>query len=144
MITQEQIIMLQALANGCDPTTGELFPPDSLYNKPEIIRAIANAVFTLQEKKATNLPLALSKKMKAKQASNIANGNPGNHGLRWQPQDKEHVINSYKEGEDLRQVAAMIERKPTALLSVLYDAKLINTDKQTKMFIELANNRKAN
>ena len=32
--------MLQALAAGTDPVIGEIFPADSPYNQPEIIRAL--------------------------------------------------------------------------------------------------------
>lgn len=37
--------IVRALANGIDPTTGEIFPKDSAYNSPEVIRAL----FTLLE-----------------------------------------------------------------------------------------------
>ena len=32
--------ILRTLANGVDPTTGELLPEDSVYNAPEVIRAL--------------------------------------------------------------------------------------------------------
>lgn len=32
--------ILQLLADGIDPTTGELLPDESPYNKPEVIRAL--------------------------------------------------------------------------------------------------------
>ena len=32
--------ILQLLADGVDPTTGELLPDESPYNKPEVIRAL--------------------------------------------------------------------------------------------------------
>ena len=32
--------IVRALADGVDPTTGETFPKESVYNSPEIIRAL--------------------------------------------------------------------------------------------------------
>lgn len=37
--------IVRDLADGIDPRTGELLPPDNLYNSPEVIRAL----FTLLE-----------------------------------------------------------------------------------------------
>ena len=41
--------IVRILADGIDPITGEIFPEDSVYNSPEVIRAL----FTLLE--ATNM-----------------------------------------------------------------------------------------
>lgn len=38
--------IVRSLADGIDPTTGEVFPIDSVYNAPDVIRAL----FTLLEK----------------------------------------------------------------------------------------------
>ena len=38
--------IVRILADGIDPITGEIFPEDSVYNSPEVIRAL----FTLLEK----------------------------------------------------------------------------------------------
>lgn len=43
--------ILQALAAGTDPVTGEIFPADSPYNQPEIIRAL---FFALDELRASS------------------------------------------------------------------------------------------
>ena len=37
--------IVRALADGIDPTTGEVFPEESVYNAPEVIRAL----FTMLE-----------------------------------------------------------------------------------------------
>ena len=41
--------ILQALAIGTDPVTGEVFPADSPYNQPEIIRALFFAINQLED-----------------------------------------------------------------------------------------------
>ena len=47
--------IIRVLADGVDPTTGEVLPNESVYNSPDVIRAL----FTVLEEveKATNDPL---------------------------------------------------------------------------------------
>lgn len=39
--------ILQALADGVDPVSGEMFPPDSPYQQPEVIRALFYGVLDI-------------------------------------------------------------------------------------------------
>ena len=39
--------IVSALADGIDPTTGEVLPEDSIYNKGEIIRALYTVLSSL-------------------------------------------------------------------------------------------------
>ena len=43
--------IISALAEGVDPTTGELLPEDSVYNKGDIIRALYTVLSSLDAKK---------------------------------------------------------------------------------------------
>lgn len=45
--------IVRTLANGVDPTTGEVLPDESVYNSPEVIRAL----FVILESCNTNLEL---------------------------------------------------------------------------------------
>lgn len=51
--------ILQALAAGTDPITGEVFPADSPYNQPEIIRANSKPL----PKKETRVYREMNRKM---------------------------------------------------------------------------------
>ena len=42
--------LLRALADGIDPTTGQPLPDESVYNRPEIIRALHCVLQKLQER----------------------------------------------------------------------------------------------
>ena len=57
-------VIVRTLADGVDPTTGELLPADSVYNSPDVIRAL----FTLLE--------AASEKKKVEQIPNRNAGKP--------------------------------------------------------------------
>lgn len=43
--------IVQMLADGVDPATGEVLVDDSVYNKPEVIRALYTVLGALTEKK---------------------------------------------------------------------------------------------
>lgn len=66
MQTSEAIRILQALAEGVDPSTGELFAPDSPYENPKVVRALFLAVRALErrgenEQPKRNLPESAGK-----------------------------------------------------------------------------------
>ena len=57
----EALEVIEALADGVNPLTGEVFADDSLYQKPKVIRALHKAIDALKrfakfEKRRQNLP----------------------------------------------------------------------------------------
>jgi len=74
---------LEALANGCDPVSGEIFSEDSPYSQPQIIRTLFHAVTALKNSNdaATSGRVKLTKE--AKQQLNREKGLPFNYGLGW-------------------------------------------------------------
>lgn len=48
MDTSEAIRIIEALANGADPVTGELFPESSPYNNLQVIRALFQTLQALE------------------------------------------------------------------------------------------------
>ena len=54
--------LLSWLADGVDPFSGEVFPPDHVLQRPQIIRALFHAILALKPAKpATDLPAAAGK-----------------------------------------------------------------------------------
>ncbi len=49
MKTIDTMHIIQALANGTDPVTGEVFPDASPYNHPKIIRALFQTLKALEQ-----------------------------------------------------------------------------------------------
>lgn len=73
MEISEAIKVLQALANGVDPHTGEVFPPDSPYQNPQVIRALFLALRALEGRRENkqskrNLPENAGKPWDASEA----------------------------------------------------------------------------
>ncbi|MRX78933.1 hypothetical protein GJU39_22980 [Pedobacter petrophilus] len=79
--------ILQALAAGTDPMTGEVFPAYSPYNHPEIIRALFITINQLE---------AIAEK--------------GNKGLAWNKQEDALLTQRFNEGIKITQLAKLHSR----------------------------------
>jgi len=94
--------ILLALAAGTDPITGEVFPADSPYNQPEIIRAL---LFALDELRAI--------------------AEKGNQGLPWNEQEDELLAERFNEGIKITQLAKLHSRTYGAIKARLLKLELL-------------------
>lgn len=83
--------ILSALANGVNPTTGEVFPPDSPYQASEIVRALYVAVRVLEA------PAARAKPAR----SNL----PSNVGKPWTEEEDQRLLAEFDRGRAPRALA---------------------------------------
>ena len=86
--------ILQQLANGVDPHTGEVFRADSPYQHPQTVRALYLALEAMQQpvqRKAKSLP--------------------DNAGKPWSPEDDQTLGAGFDAGKDPKQLA--VEHKRT-------------------------------
>ncbi len=129
MNQQRAVSIVSALANGVDPMTGEVFDEASPYNHPDVIRALFNLINALppiselSEQKVLSRPAT---KEELKQKKNLASGLPKNYGIRWSPEDIEHVITQYKTVGDIELIAQKVERKPGSIIGLLEKQKIIS------------------
>ena len=98
--------ILATLAEGVDPTTGELLPDDSVCNKGEIVRALYTVLNCLDEKK--------SKKNK-----------PSNAGKPWSKEDDEMLKVWFKSGMTKKEISTKLERSIGSISSRLARLGLI-------------------
>jgi len=120
MNTKKAKEIVEMLADGVDPTTGEILPPDSHFNDPEIIRAL----FTVL--RSVRLPVKASKKpIKEKQKENIENGKPKNAGLPWTQKQKNKVALLFDQGKTTKELSKYLERTKGAIISELTHQGLI-------------------
>jgi len=96
------IEILQALAAGTDPITGEIFPADSPYNQPEIIRAL---FFALDELRAV--------------------AEKGNQGLPWGEEEDELLAERFNEGIKITELARLHSRTYGAIKARLIKLELL-------------------
>ena len=48
MDATQALAVVRSLANGVDPETGEVFPPESCYQRPQVVRALYEAGAALE------------------------------------------------------------------------------------------------
>ena len=90
------------MASGNDPVTGEIFPADSPYNQPEIIRALFFAINELE---------ALAEK--------------GNQGLPWGEEEDELLTQRFNEGIKITQLTKLHSRTYGAIKARLIKLELL-------------------
>jgi len=94
--------ILQALAAGTDPITGEVFPANSPYNQPQIIRAL---FFALDELRAV--------------------AEKGNQGLAWSEEEDKLLTQRFSEGTKITQLAKLHSRTYGAIKARLIKLELL-------------------
>ena len=122
MESTETRVVLKTLAQGIDPNTGEVFPPDSPYNDPKIVRALFKVLDLVWPPGRSRLSL------EEKRQRNIERGFPRNAGLPWTDEDRESVATGFEEGQTIRELAEGFERSLTAINAELIRQELISPE----------------
>jgi hypothetical protein len=102
--------IIDTLAQGVHPVTGEVMPEDSPYNAPPVIRALVAASRALEEK---------PKPKAADRTERVARVQPGNQGKPWSAEDDARLEAAYVAGTDLKLVAQELGRSPFGVESRL-------------------------
>lgn len=98
--------ILSTLAEGVDPTTGEVLPDDSVCNKGEVVRAFYAVLSHLDEKK--------SKK-------NL----PANTGKPWTREDEDLLVSLYRSGTPKREICKTMQRTESGIAARLVHLEVI-------------------
>ncbi|TWO69379.1 hypothetical protein FN976_19000 [Caenimonas sedimenti] len=92
--------ILDTLAQGIHPVTGEAMPEDSPYNAPPVIRALHTVARALEGGAAAPVP-APAKTTRAA---------PANAGKAWSAEDDAVLETGFDAGTDLKQLAETLAR----------------------------------
>ena len=104
METKNALKIIEALADGVDPFSGEVFADESLYQQPEIIRAM----FTAKESLETTLKREIRKRALPERA-----GKP------WDEQENSRLMKNYEQGIPIKELAVAHKRTNRAIISQL-------------------------
>lgn len=124
MELKEAETIVKTLAQGIDPTTGEIFAPESPYNNPRVIRALFTVhAFTCRAKKP---------KMSAdeKRKENLDLGRPRNAGLPWTNEARAQVASEFQDGKTIEELATTLERSGGAIRAELIRQGLVEPEFQ--------------
>jgi len=101
------IEVLEQLAAGVDPATGEVFPPDSPYQQAIVIRALYFAI--------TELKVLAVK---------------GKQGQPWTPSEDEVLVKQFNEGNKISELAKLHGRSYGAIKARLIKLEIIQISKR--------------
>jgi len=100
MNASEALAVVRSLANGVDPESGEVFPAESAYQRPQVVRALYLAAEALQQIERTE-------RRKAQL--------PPKTGEPWSEDEDRKLLAAFDAGRALQELAAAHERTPTAV-----------------------------
>ena len=89
----QAVEIIQSLADGVHPLTGELFPPDSPYQNPHVVRALFAALSALKTGK-----------------SERKQGQPSNAGKPWSKEEDNQLLALFDAGKTIEELAADYQR----------------------------------
>ena len=98
--------ILSALAEGVDPTTGEVLPDDSVCNKGEIVRAFYAALNYLDKKTPNKNSLA-------------------NAGKPWTKEDEDLLVSLYRSSASKREICKTVQRTESGIAARLVHLGII-------------------
>ena len=105
MEKEHALKILNALANGVHPATGEIFAADSAYQHPDTVRALFEAVRALGGSRPGQ-PGA-----ERKPAADV----PANTFVRWTPEEEERLAAGFDAGRSSAELARLHNRSRAAI-----------------------------
>lgn len=108
--------ILQSLVNGADPFSGQELAAGTVLQNVDVMRAMLAGCSALEDRAA--------------RASRRA-GLPRNIGQAWTPEEQERLVQAFKGGENLHEIAARHGRTTRAIESRLELIGLITSEERT-------------
>jgi len=108
--------IIRSLASGVDPATGAVFPADSPYQQPDVIRALHLAATALQQAAST-----------ARKNQSL----PSSTGKPWTPDEDQALLAAFDSGSKIKQLAAAHLRTNGAIRSRLMKLGRIDPHEKT-------------
>lgn len=108
MLPSEAKKIIETLANGMDPKTGRLFPEQSVFNNPLVIRALftaADALGRMARASHTQEPEDLQR--------------PDNAGRAWTQNEDAALLAYYDAGQSVREIADKVGRTESGIAARL-------------------------
>ena len=102
MDDQHVLRVLTALANGMDPNTGEIYPPESPYQSPDVIRALFAATRAMEDRKPQATAPAQSPRQGANAVRHAAGANVGKN---WSANEDQQLLAGFDAGKSLSELA---------------------------------------
>jgi hypothetical protein len=103
--------VVRSLANGVDPENGEVFPPESAYQRPQVVRALYEAAAALER-------IERFERRRAQM--------PAKTGEPWSEEEDRKLLAAFDAGRALQELATAHERTMGAVRARLLKYGRIN------------------
>jgi hypothetical protein len=103
--------LVRSLANGVDPESGEVFPPESAYQRPQVVRALYEAASALER-------IERFERRRAQM--------PAKTGEPWSEEEDRKLLAAFDAGRALQELASAHERTMGAVRARLLKYGRIN------------------
>lgn len=111
--------IVKTLAQGVHPSTGEVFPPGSPYNDPEVIRALFSVLNFVKQAKKPRMSI------EERRGQNLELGRPINSGLPWTDEDRAIVSSGFQDGLTIEKLAAELGRSSASIVAEVIRQDLV-------------------
>ncbi len=105
MDREQALKILNALANGVHPATGEVFAADSAYQHPETVRALFEAVRAMEGSRPATAGTTARKSAEV----------PANTFVRWSAEEEERLAAGFDAGRTSAELAKLHNRSRAAI-----------------------------
>jgi len=95
MDASQALAVVRSLANGIDPVTGEVFPAESAYQRPDVVRALYEAAHALERHERYD-------RRKAEM--------PAKTGEPWSEDEDRKLLAAFDSGQSLQELAVAHQR----------------------------------
>jgi len=119
MELNESRTIVKTLAQGVHPTTGEVFPPESPYNDPEVIRALFSMLESVKQVRQPR------KSLDERRRENVELGRPMNAGLPWTEEDRAVVRSGFQDGMTIEKLASTLGRSSGSIVAEVIRQDLV-------------------
>jgi hypothetical protein len=111
MDATQALAVVRSLASGVDPESGEIFPPDSAYQRPQVVRALYEAATALE---------------RIERFDRRRSQMPPKTGEPWTEEEDRRLLAAFDAGRALQELAAAHERTMGAVRARLLKYGRIN------------------
>jgi hypothetical protein len=111
----DAMVVIETLAHGVDPTTGDVLPEGSPYNHPIVIRALFTSLKAMERLRRKGERRERRRRRKEERGQSL----PENAGSPWSAEEDQRLIAAFDDGASLRTIAATHRRSEGAIAARL-------------------------
>jgi hypothetical protein len=122
----QALTIVRSLANGVDPESGEVFAPDSAYQRPQVVRALYEAAAARERNEVRALYAAAAALERIERFERRRSQMPQKTGEPWSEDEDRKLLAAFDAGRALQELAAAHERTMGAVRARLLKYGRIN------------------